>query len=83
MGFFEIGSLKLLAQLAPNIYPPDLCLLSSLDYRSEPPAPNSHFLFKITDNGRGGGGVNSVYLIYFKNFCKCHSVPPPSTTIKN
>jgi hypothetical protein len=29
-------------------------------------------------------GVNSsiVYLIYCKNFCKCHNVPPPSTTIK-
>jgi hypothetical protein len=28
--------------------------------------------------------VNSsmIYLIYCKNFCKCHSVPPPSTTIK-
>jgi hypothetical protein len=21
-------------------------------------------------------------LIYCKNFCKCHNVPPPSTTIK-
>jgi hypothetical protein len=31
-----------------------------------------------------GGGVNSsmIYLIYCKNFSKCHSVPPPSTTIK-
>jgi hypothetical protein len=30
-------------------------------------------------------GVNSsmIYLIYCKNFCKCHNVPPPSTTIKN
>jgi hypothetical protein len=28
-------------------------------------------------------GVNSsmIYSIYFK-FCKCHNVPPPSTTIK-
>jgi hypothetical protein len=24
-----------------------------------------------------------IYLIYCKNFCKCHNVPPPSTTIKN
>jgi hypothetical protein len=39
--------------------------------------------------GRGGikessGGVNSnvMYLIYCKNFYKCHSVPPPSTTMK-
>jgi hypothetical protein len=24
-----------------------------------------------------GGGVNStiIYLIYYKNFCKCHNVP--------
>jgi hypothetical protein len=29
------------------------------------------------------GRVNStmVYLIYYKNFWKCHNVPPPSTTI--
>jgi hypothetical protein len=29
-------------------------------------------------------GVNSsmIYFIYCKNFCKCHNVPPPSTTIK-
>jgi hypothetical protein len=26
------------------------------------------------------GGVNSS-MIYCKNFCKCHNVPPPSTTI--
>jgi hypothetical protein len=28
--------------------------------------------------------VNSsmIYLIYFKNICKCHNVPLPSTTIK-
>jgi hypothetical protein len=24
-----------------------------------------------------------IYLIYCKNFCKCHNVPPPSTTIKH
>jgi hypothetical protein len=31
-----------------------------------------------------GGGVNSsmTYLIHCKNQCKCHNVPPPSTTIK-
>jgi hypothetical protein len=23
-----------------------------------------------------------IYLIHYKNFCKCHNVPPPSTTIK-
>jgi hypothetical protein len=29
-----------------------------------------------------GGGVNSsmIYLIYCKNFCKCHNAPSPSTT---
>jgi hypothetical protein len=27
-------------------------------------------------------GMNSsmIYLIHGKNFCKCHNVPPPSTT---
>jgi hypothetical protein len=31
-----------------------------------------------------GEGVNSsmIHLIHCKNLCKCHSVPPPSTTIK-
>jgi hypothetical protein len=31
-----------------------------------------------------GGGVNSskIQLIYCKNFCKCHNVPTPSTTIE-
>jgi hypothetical protein len=31
-----------------------------------------------------GGGVNSsmIHLIYCKNFCKCHNVPPLSTTVK-
>jgi hypothetical protein len=31
-----------------------------------------------------GGGLNSsmMYLIHSKNFYKCHSVPPPSTTKK-
>jgi hypothetical protein len=30
------------------------------------------------------GEVNSnmIYLIYCKNFCKCHNVPPPNTAIK-
>jgi hypothetical protein len=29
-------------------------------------------------------GINSIviYLIYCKNLCKCHNIPPPSTTIK-
>jgi hypothetical protein len=32
----------------------------------------------------GVEGVNSsmIYLIQCKNLCKCHNVPPPSTTIK-
>jgi hypothetical protein len=31
------------------------------------------------------GGVNSstIYLTYCKNFCECHNVLPPSTTVKN
>jgi hypothetical protein len=31
-----------------------------------------------------GGGVNPIMirLIYCKDLCKCHNVPPPSTTIK-
>jgi hypothetical protein len=33
---------------------------------------------------RNDEGVTSslIYLIYIKNFCKCHNVLPPSTTIK-
>jgi hypothetical protein len=39
--------------------------------------------------GEGGrvkesdGRVNSsiIYFIYYKNFCKCHNTPLPSTTI--
>jgi hypothetical protein len=32
----------------------------------------------------GGGRVNSImiYLIHYKNFCKCHNVPPSSTIKK-
>jgi hypothetical protein len=35
----------------------------------------------IKENGEG---MNSsmMYLIYFKNICRCHNVPQPSTTIK-
>jgi hypothetical protein len=31
-----------------------------------------------------GEGMNSStkYLIYCKNFCKCHNIPPPSTRKK-
>jgi hypothetical protein len=41
------------------------------------------------NQGRGikknGEGVDSsmIYLIHCRNFCKCHNVPPPSTTITN
>jgi hypothetical protein len=32
----------------------------------------------IKEKENGGRGVNSsmIYLIYCKNFCKCHNVPP-------
>jgi hypothetical protein len=47
-------------------------------------------LFKLLQEWAEGGdkrmveGVNSsmMYLIYCKNFCKCHNVPPPNTTIR-
>jgi hypothetical protein len=29
-----------------------------------------------------GVNLSMIYLIYCKNFCKCHNVPPSSTTIK-
>jgi hypothetical protein len=45
MGIFEIGSLNYLPGLASNCDPPDLCLLSSWDYRHEPLAPSSSSLF--------------------------------------
>jgi hypothetical protein len=43
---------------------------------------------EIKENDRGGefsydifGIIELLYLVY-KNFCKCHRVPPPSATIK-
>jgi hypothetical protein len=30
----------------------------------------------------GGEFKYDIYLIYCKNICKCHNVPPLSTTIK-
>jgi hypothetical protein len=37
------------------------------------------------DKGEWSRGVNSsmIYLIYCKNFCKCHTVSPPSTKKQN
>jgi hypothetical protein len=32
---------------------------------------------RIKENGRGG----EFSMIYCKNFCKCHNVCPPSTTV--
>jgi hypothetical protein len=29
------------------------------------------------------GNSTMIYLIYCKNFCKWHNIPPPRTTIKN
>jgi hypothetical protein len=45
-GFFKIGSHKLFAQQGLNLYAPDLCLLSSWDYRREPPVPGCEFILK-------------------------------------
>jgi hypothetical protein len=44
-------------------------------------------LFQEWGEGRlkeNDGGVHSStkYLIYCKNFCKCHNIPPSSTTVK-
>jgi hypothetical protein len=44
-------------------------------------------LFQVSEEGGikemvEGINSNMIYLIYFENFCKCHNVPPPSTTIK-
>jgi hypothetical protein len=35
---------------------------------------------EIKENG-GVGDSSMLYLIYCKNFCKCHNVPPLSTAI--
>jgi hypothetical protein len=47
MGFFEIEFLVInyLPRLASNHDPPDLCLLSSWDCRSEPPVPGCYIVF--------------------------------------
>jgi hypothetical protein len=50
LGIFKIALVNYLPRLASNLDPPDPCLLSSLDYRREQPAPgcseflNKHFL---------------------------------------
>jgi hypothetical protein len=53
----------LLPGLALNHDPPDLCLLSSYDYRCEPPAPGSTSYFD-TDIvcGQGEGAVGVVMI---------------------
>jgi hypothetical protein len=43
----EIGSHALFARLASNLNPPDVCLLSSQDYRREPPVPGFSCLFYV------------------------------------
>jgi hypothetical protein len=51
MDFFEIGSLELFPRLASNHDPPDLCLLSSQDYKHKllTPSPSS-FFYKDTSH---------------------------------
>jgi hypothetical protein len=41
IGFLKMGLMNYLPRLDSNLDPPDLCLLSSYDYRPEPPAPSS------------------------------------------
>jgi hypothetical protein len=51
---------------------------------------NGKMLLVETIPGMGKGGIKGMvkrvnlrmmYMIYRKYFCKCHKVPPPSTTI--
>jgi hypothetical protein len=46
MGFFKIGSFELFAWTGFEHEPPELCLLSSWDYRHEPQVPGHSWLFK-------------------------------------
>jgi hypothetical protein len=52
-GFFEVGSCKLLAQIGFRD-PPDLCLLSSYDYRCESlvPSYSAHFVDEDVEGRR-------------------------------
>jgi hypothetical protein len=54
MGFFKVGLANYLPRLTSNCNPPDLCLLSSKDYRREPLAPGpeikAKYLLKLTGN---------------------------------
>jgi hypothetical protein len=53
------------------------CVLVFHDYNK-----NHISAYEGGDKGRSvGGNSSTIYLIYCKNFCKCHNVPPPSTTI--
>jgi hypothetical protein len=45
MIIFKIGSRKLFAQAGFNLDPPDLCLLSSQDYRCESLVPSGLWIF--------------------------------------
>jgi hypothetical protein len=36
----------------------------------------------MKENDGGGAFKYDIFEIYCKNFCKCHKVPPLSTTIK-
>jgi hypothetical protein len=47
----------------------------------------TYFLLEIKSRAKifnlvEGANSSMTYLIYCKNFCKCHNVPLPSTTIK-
>jgi hypothetical protein len=53
---------------------------------SDPVMPVLHFSKEMNQyvemNLLEGMNSSKIYLIHYKNFCKCHNVPPLSTTIK-